>query len=205
MLRPVVLFIALVAVSFSAIAQDPTIRVQVQLVNVLVTARDAAGILSGDLTKDDFVVLDEGKPQDIRVFDRQAGTPLAITLLVPLFSRLHFPLSFDLLVYTCLGTAFLRVALGWVWYSLEDSKVARSPGWRLHRLGSLFFSPKTFKNVLEPVLSDMQVEIFEALSDNRPFKARWVQIRGYWTFWQHLALQIPVSVGHVLLALWRAI
>src|SRR5438552_4104136 len=82
MLRPVVLFIALVAVSFSAIAQDPTIRVQVQLVNVLVTARDAAGILSGDLTKDDFVVLDEGKPQDIRVFDRQAGTPLAITLLV---------------------------------------------------------------------------------------------------------------------------
>jgi hypothetical protein len=52
-------------------------------------------------------------------------------------------------------------------------------GWLLHRVGSWLFSSKTFTTILEPVLSDMQVEIFEALAAKQPRKARWVQIRGY--------------------------
>src|SRR5580658_8404542 len=59
-----------------------TIRVHVQLVNVLATVRDHVGTLAPDLNKEDFVILDEGQPQEIRIFDRQAGTPLAIALLV---------------------------------------------------------------------------------------------------------------------------
>jgi hypothetical protein len=80
-----------------------------------------------------------------------------------------------------------------------------APGWRVHRLGEWLFSPKTFTAVLEPVLSDMQVEIFEALAAKQPGKARWVQIRGYWNFWHHVVLLILTSVGRLLLALWNSI
>src|SRR5690349_13117030 len=77
-----VLLAAALSVALILIAQEGPIRVQVQLVNVLATARDKTGALNADLNKDDFIILDEGRPQEIRVFDRQAGTPLAIALLV---------------------------------------------------------------------------------------------------------------------------
>jgi len=63
-------------------AQDVAIRVEVRLVTVLASVKDARGGLVPNLTRDDFVVLDEGRPQEIRVFERQAGTPLAVTLLM---------------------------------------------------------------------------------------------------------------------------
>jgi Ca-activated chloride channel homolog len=75
------LLAALILTEASVIGQE-TIRVRVQLVNILATVRDRAGTLAPELNKEDFTILDEGQPQEIRVFDRQAGTPLAITLLV---------------------------------------------------------------------------------------------------------------------------
>src|SRR5437764_2578902 len=49
-------------------AQDsPTFRVGTRLVQVDVIVRDANGPATG-LTKDDFVLLDKGKPQQIAVF-----------------------------------------------------------------------------------------------------------------------------------------
>src|SRR6266404_378113 len=80
-MRKPLLFVALFVTLLLA-SQEAPIRVQVQLVNVLATARDTTGALNSDLNKEDFTILDEGRPQEIRVFDRQAGTPLAITLLV---------------------------------------------------------------------------------------------------------------------------
>jgi Ca-activated chloride channel family protein len=76
------LLAALILTERIAIGQDTTIRVRVQLVSILATVRDRVGTLAPELNKEDFTVLDEGQPQEIRVFDRQAGTPLAITLLV---------------------------------------------------------------------------------------------------------------------------
>jgi Ca-activated chloride channel family protein len=73
---------ALILTEPLAIGQETTIRVRVQLVNILATVRDHIGTLAPDLTKDDFILLDEGQPQEIKFFDRQAGTPLAITMLV---------------------------------------------------------------------------------------------------------------------------
>jgi hypothetical protein len=83
--------------------------------------------------------------------------------------------------------------------------VQQSPGWTLHRLASWVFSKRTVALVVEPVLSDLQLEFHEALSAGRPYKARWVQVRGYAVFWTHLGAQIPVSAARVLLALWRLV
>jgi Ca-activated chloride channel homolog len=73
-----------VAIAFAALlaAQDPlAIRVDVGLVNVAFTARDATGRLVADLTKDDIEILDDGAPRDISFFARSADLPLALGLI----------------------------------------------------------------------------------------------------------------------------
>ena len=59
-----------------------TISVDVRVVNVLATVRDKKGQLVSDLTRDDFIIEEDGKPQEIRYFARQADLPLTIGLLV---------------------------------------------------------------------------------------------------------------------------
>lgn len=66
----------------SVFAQEAVIRVDVNLVRILATVKDAQGSLVGTLEKDDFRVTDNGVPQEISVFDRQTEQPLRIALLV---------------------------------------------------------------------------------------------------------------------------
>ncbi len=59
-----------------------TISVDVQVVNVLATVRDKQGQIVSNLTRDDFILEEDGKRQEIRYFARQADLPLTIGLLV---------------------------------------------------------------------------------------------------------------------------
>jgi VWFA-related protein len=61
--------------------QEP-IRVNVKVVNVLCSVRNRQGGLVGNLTKDDFLLKEDGKPQDIKYFARETDVPLTIGLLV---------------------------------------------------------------------------------------------------------------------------
>ncbi|MEO8657625.1 MAG: VWA domain-containing protein [Bryobacteraceae bacterium] len=65
----------------SAAAQEP-IRVEVNLVNVAFTVRDAKGNLATDLTRDDFEILEDGVPQKISYFARSADVPLTLGLVM---------------------------------------------------------------------------------------------------------------------------
>ncbi|MGB6973395.1 MAG: VWA domain-containing protein [Terracidiphilus sp.] len=65
-----------------AAAQGTTLKVDVKLVNVLVNVTDSDGAIVGGLTKDDFVLSEDGRPQKIAVFERQSGLPLNITLAI---------------------------------------------------------------------------------------------------------------------------
>lgn len=60
----------------------PTIKVDVDLVNVLFSVRDKRGALLPNLTKDDFKIYEEGKEQEIRQFSKESDLPLTIGLLV---------------------------------------------------------------------------------------------------------------------------
>ncbi len=61
---------------------DPVIRVNVQLVRILATVKDSGGGLVGSLEKSDFAITDNGKPQEIAVFERQTEQPLSIAILI---------------------------------------------------------------------------------------------------------------------------
>ncbi len=60
----------------------PVIKVDVDLVNVLFSVRDKKNALVATCKKEDFTMIEEGKPQTIKVFAREIDLPLTIGLLV---------------------------------------------------------------------------------------------------------------------------
>ena len=60
----------------------PSIKVDVDLVNVLASVRDKKGGLIANLEKRDFTVLEDGKPQEIKYFTKESDLPLTIGLLI---------------------------------------------------------------------------------------------------------------------------
>src|ERR1700736_2836671 len=65
----------------SAAAQE-SIRVDVNLVNVAFSVRDASGKLVDDLTKDDFEVMEDAAPQKIAFFAKSVHVPWTLGLIV---------------------------------------------------------------------------------------------------------------------------
>jgi len=75
--------ILVLAVGVALQAQDlPSIKVEVNVVSVLTTVRDKKGGLIANLQKDDFTVLEDGKPQTIKYFTKETDLPLTIGMLV---------------------------------------------------------------------------------------------------------------------------
>ncbi len=73
----------LVALAPAAFPQDsPTIKVDVNLVNVLCTVRNKANGIVGNLEKSDFKIYEDGKEQDIKYFTRETDIPLTIGMMV---------------------------------------------------------------------------------------------------------------------------
>ncbi|MEJ5368490.1 MAG: VWA domain-containing protein [Bryobacteraceae bacterium] len=62
--------------------ENQVIRVDVNLVNLFFTVRDRKGAYISNLTQNDFTVLEDGKPQEIRFFSRETDQPLTLGLLV---------------------------------------------------------------------------------------------------------------------------
>ena len=58
------------------------IQVEVNLVNVAASVRDAQGRLVNDLTKDDFEILEEGTAQRIQLFARNLDLPLTLGIVL---------------------------------------------------------------------------------------------------------------------------
>jgi VWFA-related protein len=63
-------------------AQDAKFTSDVDVVTLLATVRDRSGSIVKNLTKDDFQLEEDGRPQTIRYFSRESSLPLIIGLLV---------------------------------------------------------------------------------------------------------------------------
>lgn len=62
--------------------QAPTFSTGVRVVNVFATVRDKQGQIVKNLTKDDFTLEEDGRPQTIRYFAQQTDLPLTLGLVV---------------------------------------------------------------------------------------------------------------------------
>lgn len=61
---------------------EMTLRVDVKLVNVFTNVTDQNGAIVGGLTRDDFALFEDGRPQQIAHFERQSELPLSLVLAV---------------------------------------------------------------------------------------------------------------------------
>ncbi|HEX8926706.1 MAG TPA: VWA domain-containing protein [Terriglobales bacterium] len=59
-----------------------TLKVNVNLVNLFFNVKDHHGGLIGGLNKEDFQVFEDGKPQTIKRFNREADQPLTLGILI---------------------------------------------------------------------------------------------------------------------------
>jgi VWFA-related protein len=62
--------------------QPPTLSSEVNVVNVLATVRTKKGEIVRNLTKDDFALQEDGRPQTIKYFSQESDLPLTLGLLV---------------------------------------------------------------------------------------------------------------------------
>jgi Ca-activated chloride channel family protein len=63
-------------------AQENTLHVDVRLVNLFVNVTDHDGAIIAGLTGEDFGLTEDGRPQQIAVFERQSELPLNLTLAI---------------------------------------------------------------------------------------------------------------------------
>jgi Ca-activated chloride channel family protein len=75
--------------SLSLPAQETTLHVDVRLVNLFVNVTDRTGAIVGGLTREDFAVTEDGRPQQIAVFERQSELPLNLTLAIDTSGSVH--------------------------------------------------------------------------------------------------------------------
>jgi Ca-activated chloride channel homolog len=77
--------------------QDPTIKVDVRLVNVFVTVTDGRGAPVSNLGRDNFQVLEDGHPQKVAVFAKESELPLSIVMAIDtsLSTRKDLPLELN--------------------------------------------------------------------------------------------------------------
>ncbi len=61
---------------------DTTFSTDVKVVNVYATVRNKQGQIVRDLSKEDFLLDEDGRPQSIRYFSREADLPLTLGLLI---------------------------------------------------------------------------------------------------------------------------
>src|SRR5690348_1415883 len=76
------LFPLLCAASLLCGQEDVTFKTEVKVVNVLASVRTKKGEIVRDLSKEDFVLAENGRPQAIRYFARQSDLPLTLGLMV---------------------------------------------------------------------------------------------------------------------------
>ncbi|HEV8047204.1 MAG TPA: VWA domain-containing protein [Terriglobales bacterium] len=81
--------------AISAQSPETTLKVDVKLVNVFVTVTDEHGAPVAGLKKENFTLLEDGKPQTISMFDKESALPLSIVLDVDtsLSTRKDLPLE----------------------------------------------------------------------------------------------------------------
>ena len=74
--------VLMASVALPAAKQDLTLHVDVRLVNVFVNVTDKNGAIVPGLPREDFAVTEDGRPQQIAIFEKQSEMPLNLTLAI---------------------------------------------------------------------------------------------------------------------------
>jgi len=136
---------------------DTVIRVNVRLVRMLVSVKDAAGQLIGSLNKSDFAVYDNGVKQDIAVFDRETEQPLSVAMLVDTSASTGIELRYELDSVS----RFLKVLLGEG--NPDDTVALYSFNWQVTLLSSYTRRFARVDQMLKQLKSEGGTSMYDAI------------------------------------------
>jgi Ca-activated chloride channel family protein len=139
-------------------AQDTVIRVNVRLVRMLVTVKDANGQLIGSLNKNDFAVSDNGVNQEVALFERQTEQPLNISVLVDnsASTGIDWPYEKDSV------SRFLRALLGEG--NPRDTAALYSFNWEVRLLRSFTRNFASLDQKLKLLKSEGGTSLYDAIT-----------------------------------------
>jgi hypothetical protein len=87
----------------------------------------------------------------------------------------------------------------------HPTKIVRPPGCLLSNFAEFIFSKQKLHAILLPVIVDMREEYFEALSQDRIWKAHWVRIRGTWSFFAAVGLDRAFAFVSFFVKAWKSV
>jgi Ca-activated chloride channel family protein len=106
-----------------------TFTADVKLVNVFVTVTDAKGSPIGGLTKDNFLIEEDGQEQKIAVFDKESALPLSIALAIDTSLTTHHDLPLEQASAKRFAHAIVRPIDGLSVYSFNEDVHEATPGY----------------------------------------------------------------------------
>jgi hypothetical protein len=103
-------------------------------------------------------------------------------------------LALAMLFFAVVGSlvAALRFLIG---VRLGSSRIAKAPGARYLVVVDFLYSPRTVEETFKPIIADWRFEYFNALSEKRRIKARWISIRYYY----RIAVAMGLSNAYALI------
>jgi Ca-activated chloride channel family protein len=136
---------------------SPLIRVDVRLVRILATVKDASGALVGSLGKTDFIVRDNGAPQEIAVFERQTDQPLSVAMLIDNSGSTAKDLKYETdSVLRFLHTLFHEG-------NAQDSAALYSFNWEIVRQNGFTRNIQTFERSLRGLRGEAGTSLYDAI------------------------------------------
>jgi Ca-activated chloride channel family protein len=141
----------------SAVAQEPVIRVNVNLVRMVATVRNVSGDLVGTLGKNDFEIADNGVRQEIAVFDRESSQPLSIALMVDTSGSTAKELKFEVES----ATRFLHALLATG--HPEDSVALYSFNWQIERQNYFTHNASSLEKSMKTLHGEAGTSLYDAI------------------------------------------
>src|ERR1700722_7110724 len=105
-----------------------TLKVDVKLVNVFVTVTDAHGAPIGGLTKENFLLSEDGRDQRISIFDKESALPLSIALAIDTSLSTRHDLPLELASAKPFAHAILRPVDALAVYGFSEVVHQSTPG-----------------------------------------------------------------------------
>lgn len=136
---------------------QPVIRVNVQLVRVLATVKDTGGQLVGSLDKGDFEIYDNGKQQQVAVFEHHTEQPLSVSLLVDTSGSTAIELKYELESVN----RFLKAVF--VEGNPDDALALYSFNWQVTRHNSFTHNHTSIERSLKTLKAEAGTALYDAI------------------------------------------
>jgi hypothetical protein len=88
---------------------------------------------------------------------------------------------------------------------ISGKSIGYPPGFKLLAFAEFLLSKKNFNDICVPTIADMREEYNEALLQNRIWKARWVRIRGTYSFFAAIGLDRAFTFVSFFIKAWKSV